>query len=1325
MWRGTPLPELQEWDQARAEADRLVEVRHTVEEELVEARMRAGRSTEAVGDARQLVVRMPFREHRWALLALALYRTGRQREALDVLRKARATLLDELGLDPGPELVDLEQSILRQDADLLDVPAAGARASSVCPYPGLRPHDADQSELFVGREDDVASCLDRLEGSPLLVVVGPSGSGKSSLVLAGLVPALRARGDVVAVMAPGVSPDATLTSALTAAAAPGVLVVDQLEELFASPDRPGPSLFLDRLTRCAEDGRRVVVSLRADYLASLSAHPAFARLAERGVFLLTPMSAEQLSRAIAEPARRSGLRFEPGLVDLLVRDVVDEAGALPLMSHALVETWARRDGNVLTVGGYTSTGGIRGAVAQSAERLYESLIEEDRVALRAVVRRLVTPTRAGEPIAARVPTRVFDGTPDAPRVLDLLIRARLVTASADTVTMAHESLVRAWPRLRSWLEEDVEGQRILARLQLAAEGWEETGRPDDELYRGIRLHAALEWCERVHPLLSASETQFLDASTTQARAAEVRRATELAEQKRRNRQLRGSLAGVAALLVLALVAGGVASVNGRRAEDNAAAARAAGTETDAARLAAAASAETRPALSLLLARQAVALADTPATEGGLLGSLQGQNLLDRTVTEVLPDTVYRDDQFSPDGTRAFIKGTPRAPDSPVASHYPTVYLVDTSSGATVSGQHLVDPFLFGDSGQPPYPAGMTDDGAAVVVMTESNISPQYLRELRTFDARTGMTEGKPVVVPGENFDTLHVSPRGTTLVSVWNRTLLLWHLVHGGWLAAPSAPELPRFPASDVTRDRVTSVRFSDDGLRAAVLMRLAGPPTAQDPGVAFVFDTRDGHLLTPLFQTEPGHPDPWAVSMSPSGSTFGVGWSDGSVELVDLTATHLPTVTIPGLASVTSIGWSRGGERVVIGDAEGGIAVYAVPDLTELVRFGATGTPVDVAALPTGGAPRVISLDTAGTITTHSLIGASAIATVVPTPRTSAVAAGPPGTFVAVGGDDGLVTIYDQRHLTAPPRRLHLGSALPEAALLDPAHHERVTALAVTPDGGQVIAADRAGRLRIWSTTDWRVQWSSDRLPASFLAVSPDGQRLAVAWADEVSRAFSVWDLHTHARLKSFDYADQFTAGTPYQPTAVAFSPDSSTVAVLFDHELAVYDTTTFRRLHTPLAISGGTGLTFSPDGTELIVASLGRLQGYTVATGVMRETIGAPERGVHLTFSADGRWLIGGDTHALTIWDGHTHRLVLTSLRVPTDGSGDPFALAAVGDHLLVGTQTSLLDLDLDPTRWSSLACSFAGRTLTREEWNRYLPGRPYAPACSGTLAPAAGAS
>ena len=380
----------------RSEASRLTELRHTVHEALVEAKLQAG--DDAVPDATALVTAEPLREHRWALLATALYRQDRQAEALGALRQARRTLLDELGIDPSSDLAELERAILNHDPGLALVAAHAMPDRGVCPYLGLVAYDRDDAEWFFGRAEEVARCLQALSGSPLLVVVGPSGCGKSSLIGAGVVPPLERDGKRVAVMTPGLDPQSALVSAISEPGQAQVLVVDQLEELFTvAHDRDVVRAFLDRLADLATSGWRVIAVVRADHVSNLAGSVAFSRLAEQGMHLVTPMTRVEMTEGIESPAAQAGVRLEPGLVELLLTEVEGEPGALPLLSHALAETWARREADVLTVDGYRATGGIRSAVARSAELLYESLDPSQRAAVRSILLRLVTPSPDGQP----------------------------------------------------------------------------------------------------------------------------------------------------------------------------------------------------------------------------------------------------------------------------------------------------------------------------------------------------------------------------------------------------------------------------------------------------------------------------------------------------------------------------------------------------------------------------------------------------------------------------------------------------------------------------------------------------------------------------------------------------------------------------------------------------------------------------------------------------------------------------------------------------------------------------------------------------------------
>ncbi|QGN58550.1 hypothetical protein GKE56_12380 [Nostocoides sp. HKS02] len=597
LWRGPPLAELEDWPTGRVESARLVEQRLDAEDLQVEAALQLGRHREILGQAMTRAEEAPLRERRWALLALAQYRTGRQSDALLTVRRAKAMLVNELGLDPSPELVALEVAILNQDPALDNV-AASPEGSPVCPYPGLLPFGVEDGATFFGREADVAACLDRLDARQVLAVVGPSGCGKSSVVRAGVAAALHRDGRRVLVITPGARPLESLAG--VEAASGRTLVVDQCEEGLAEEVDPDErARWVDALVEQGTHGN-LVIALRSDRVGALAAYPRLARLVEHGLYLLGGMSEPDLRAAIEGPADQSGLRLEPGLADLLVREVRGEPGALPLLSHVLRQTWLRREGATLTVAGYRASGGVREAVAQSADGLYEHLEPAQRLALRDLMLRLVAVAPDGEPMRSRMRRSLVADDPTRAALVEQLVAARLVSTDDQSVEIAHEALAREWPRLRAWLDEDVEGQRILRHLAVSAETWDAMGRPDSELYRGVRLGRALEWRAANEPLLSSGETAFLEASQQAAAAEREAEAAQMRREQRTNRRLRVLLAIAAGFGVLAAGLGVAATSSARRAEAQALAA-------DARRVGAEALTAPRPDTSLLLAAAGMVL----------------------------------------------------------------------------------------------------------------------------------------------------------------------------------------------------------------------------------------------------------------------------------------------------------------------------------------------------------------------------------------------------------------------------------------------------------------------------------------------------------------------------------------------------------------------------------------------------------------------------------------------------------------------------------------------------------------------------------------------
>lgn len=493
-------------------------------------------------------------------LTLEDLRAGFPHAADTQVDEAAAVLHAETGGLPGRVLDVMRAFEMCHDERSLPVRMRHA-AVRACPYKGLLTYEAVDADCFVGREDVVVEVLDRLAQQPFVAIVGASGSGKSSLVRAGLVPLLESRtgGRPVPVLTPGARPVETIDRALVGTEDPAAVVVDQFEELLTLCRDPDERRrFSERLVLLAEAQTPVILTVRGDAYDHLAEYPDLAELAGRGTILLRPMTDEELRRVVIDPAERAGYRVEPALTDLILRDIGADPGGLPLLSHVLLETWRQRRGPLLTTSAYRAAGEARGAIARTAENVYASFDGTDRTAARILLLRLIA-VREGVADAPR-PLRTSDllDLPDETQrqrvatVLEHLVRARLVTLAEDgRAAIAHEALIRHWPRLRRWLEEDRESLWIERHLAVAAAGWERLGRPEGELYRGERLVAVQSWSERKRPTLTRSQQDFVEASA-EAAAAEADR------QRRVTRRLRRLLAAAVAGVVVAGVAGAFA-----------------------------------------------------------------------------------------------------------------------------------------------------------------------------------------------------------------------------------------------------------------------------------------------------------------------------------------------------------------------------------------------------------------------------------------------------------------------------------------------------------------------------------------------------------------------------------------------------------------------------------------------------------------------------------------------------------------------------------------------------------------------------------------------
>ncbi len=498
--------------------------------------------------------------------------------------------------DTNPASIANGDVVLRSGAATM----LGAGRPVSNPYKGLRPfREADVAD-FHGRASLVDRLVATVADASFVAVVGPSGSGKSSVVLAGLVPRLRVSGCLVVTMTPGENPLASSSVALSQLASEGdvdllsmaamrrptgmrdamkaisngddlVVVIDQLEELWTLASEEERDRFLSSLADPIAAGFcRVVATIRADFFDRPLADATLGPLVSKHTFGVTPMTAAELHEAITRPADQVGVRFEPALVSQLVAETIDQPGSLPLLQFTLGELFEGRNGAVITTDAYNELGGLAGSLSRQAEDIYDGFGAADRGAVRRMFSRLVAPGEGSEDTRRRVTVGELAGVPD--HVVAAFVNRRLVTSDRDRVTrepiveVAHEVLLRSWPRLRGWLAEDRTWLRELRGLSAAAAQWDAGGNDEGDLYRGARLAVVAELASAHPDALTEPEQRFLARSLDQGAAQEREAQRRLVEKTRQNRRLRRSLVGIGVVLVVALAAGVVAIVQRERAD---------------------------------------------------------------------------------------------------------------------------------------------------------------------------------------------------------------------------------------------------------------------------------------------------------------------------------------------------------------------------------------------------------------------------------------------------------------------------------------------------------------------------------------------------------------------------------------------------------------------------------------------------------------------------------------------------------------------------------------------------------------------------------------
>jgi WD40 repeat protein/class 3 adenylate cyclase len=1307
------------------------------------------------------------------------------------------------------EGLPVEFPALRTKFTGTEAPIAGE-----APFKGLQFFDESDSDLFFGREVQTTKLVHRLLDTQFLsVIIGASGSGKSSLVRAGLIPALK-KGNAlmdgtkppdgsadwqVHVITPTAHPLEALATELTRdtesvtatttlmddlAQDPRslslflnrlnprqhtLLVVDQFEELFTlCHDEFEREAFIDNLLTTithpsfppvkeemnVKGNITIVLTLRADFYAHLAQYPELRDAVAQQQEYIGPMTSEELRRAIEEPARRGHWEFEPGLVDLILRDVGNEPGALPLLSHALLETWKRRAGHRLTLRGYADSGGVRGAIAYTAETVYQQLSPKQQSIARNIFLRLTELGEGTEDTRRRATISELISKPeesDQVRVaLNTLADARLITTGEDTAEVAHEALIREWPRLRDWLTQDREGLILHRHLTEATHEWELLERDPGALYRGARLVQAREWASLHKEEVNDLEREFLNASQSRVegesaereaqRQRELESARKLVETEKeraeeqtqsadrlriRNRVI--SIVGVVALLlaVLASVFGLQSNQNAMSAQVNAAQAiNAKATAQTESLIRATAQADAEQAAALSFARELAVQSELNLEvdpERSILLALAG---LDVVYTHEAENALHKAVQSS--RVRMTLTGHTAEVNDVVFSPDGKRLASSSEDGVRVWDPTTGQQLLFLGDRPNASDVAFSPDGSRLAFATFDPSGPNWF-VVTIRDINTGR-ELLTLKINGADFWMMNFSPDGSLWVGE-NGKIEFFDATSGQPLPALTSPDwiIQGHPLI------VADVAFSADGKRLAIALTSQGSEYNSGMGRVEIWDMASRQRLLTLPENFDIYPDhPGVIAFSPDGTALATQRSPDGLPAIWDAATGQKLFELG--STVNSLTYSPDGKYILTASTGGKAQMWEATTGKLLLSLrGHQGGIGKVSVSPGCISPPEapvqwcgLRLASAGSDKTikiwdispgggqESLMLPGALFFVDPNWTRVTTFSGPDLTVGAGTGPPILHPgVQNTLHswalpdwtgvATAPLQVSNYTSSVP---IIDPA-----SIFSMIFPSGKLVAGYKDLSLKIWDVSSGEAKLvttlccsSAPEDSGNYIAwvdFSPDGRLMAVG-IDHAN--VDIWDLSTSQKVKTLDVlvSQQLT-----------FSPDGDRLAMgMENRQIQIWDVATGQKVLS-MDEPGLTSLMFSPDGKWLLAGICGSVEVLDAATLEKKFSFsGLTSCTPYIAFSPDGRLLAISSKGPIKVWDWATHEELLQLPVGFPGGFGRKLQFNPDGTRLMtVVNDPSGLVLDtvrvyvLPTEDIIALAKSRLTRTLTPEECQQYL--------------------